>query len=86
MKDLYYRFTDKQEMLSTLLAINMAYTDDNGTTVAILGNHQYASWIVGTIEGVIGYHYNLRLINEDFDVSLLEPFIVVPQNPKYIWA
>jgi hypothetical protein len=86
MKDLYYRFKDEQEMFDYLLMADMAFVDNEENIIAMSGNHQYASWVVGTIEGIDGYHYNLRLIDEDFGVSLLEPFIVVPVNPKCVWA
>ncbi|CAB4126942.1 hypothetical protein UFOVP84_36 [uncultured Caudovirales phage] len=81
MTDLYYKFLDEQEMLTTLLALGMAYDDQ-----VMQGNHQYAAWVVGEIEGIAGYHYNLRLIDESFDVSALNPYLVVPKNPRCVWS
>lgn len=86
MKDLYYRFVDEQEMLEQLLLLNMAYSDENNVTSPILGNHQYAAWVVGIISDIDGYHYNLRVIDDSFDVSALEQFIVIPRNPRSVWS
>lgn len=81
MIDLYYKFLDEQEMLTTLLALGMAYDDR-----VIQGTHQYAAWVVGVINDIDGYHYNLRVIDDIFDVSALEQFIVIPKNPRCVWA
>lgn len=85
MQDYFYKFLDKAQMLSMLESLGMTYTDDNDT-YASQGNHQYAAWVVGEMESYAGYHYNLRLIDEAFDVSSLEPYLVFPQNPKVIWS
>jgi len=45
-----------------------------------------ALWEVGEIVGVEGYHVNVRLVNEYFDVSSLEQYVVTPRNPKTVWA
>jgi len=50
------------------------------------GGHDYALWEVGEIVGVEGYHVNVRLVNEYFDVSSLEQYVVTPRNPKTVWA
>jgi len=60
--------------------------DDTGITNPILGSHRYAAWVVGIISDIDGYHYNLRVIDDSFDVSALEQFIVIPRNPKCVWA
>ena len=85
MIDYYYKFTNEAEMLTVLSANDMTYTDDD-TIYASQGGHQYAAWVVGEMAGYEGYHYNLRLIDESFDVSSLEPYLVVPQNPRVVWA
>jgi hypothetical protein len=50
------------------------------------GGHEYALWEVGEIVGVEGYHVNVRLVNESFDVSSLEQYVVHPTNPRVVWA
>jgi len=50
------------------------------------GGHDFALWEVGDIEGVSGYHVNVRLVNEDFDVSSLEQYRVEPTKPRVVWA
>lgn len=53
---------------------------------ANLGGHQYAAWVVGEISGIDGYHLNVRLIDENFDLSSLQPYLVIPKNPICTWA
>jgi hypothetical protein len=72
-------------MLDVLTANGMTYTDDEGIQ-ASQGNQQYAAWVVGEIAGYEGYHYNLRLVDLNFDVTSLEPYLVHPQNPKVVWG
>ena len=50
------------------------------------GGHDYALWEVGSIEGVSGWHINVRVVNVDFDVSSLEQYVVHPTNPRVVWA
>jgi len=86
MKDFYYRFADEQEALAALEQNGMTYVNDDGEVVASQGGHDFALWSVGSIEGVSGWHVNVRLVNVDFDVSSLEQYVVTPQNPRVVWA
>jgi hypothetical protein len=72
-------------MLDVLVAKGMTYTDDEGIH-ASLGAYQYTAWVVGELPGYDGYHYNLRLVDLNFDITSLEPYLVYPQEPKVIWA
>ena len=85
MIDYYYKFIDEPQMIDVLTANGMTYTDDEGIH-ASQGNSQYAAWVVGELNGYEGYHYNLRLVDLNFDVTSLEPYLVHPQEPKVIWA
>jgi hypothetical protein len=85
MIDFYYKFIDEAQMLEVLTANSMTYIDDEGVH-ALQGGHQYAAWVVGEINGYEGYHYNLRLVDLNFDVTGLEPYLVNPQNPACVWA
>ena len=66
-----------------------------------LGGHEYAAWEVGIILGITktetidgvdtivpddSYHYNLRLVDENFDISSLEPYLVYPKASRVTWA
>ena len=86
MCDLYYKFSDQPTALVALSAVGMTYTDDEGIEHASQGGHDYAMWEVGEIEGVEGWHVNVRLVNESFDVSSLEQYVVHPTNPRVVWA
>jgi hypothetical protein len=86
MIDLYYKFPDHPTTLLALSANGMTYTDDEGIEHPSQGGHDFALWEVGTIEGIEGWHINVRLINVEFDVSGLEQYKVEPQKPVCIWA
>ena len=49
-------------------------------------SNAHAAWEVGEIPGVHGYHLNIRVISADFDYAALEPYIVIPRNPRVVWA
>jgi hypothetical protein len=83
MTDYYLKFTDQQQALEVMQSFT--YTDDDGVHLS-QGGHQWAIWVVAEIEGVSGFHVNLRLIDQELDVSTLEPYVVTPRNPRVIWA
>ena len=78
-------------MLSALRPLGMTYMteateDTEAVEMVSQGGHQYATWTVGEIEGVEGFHLNVRVIDPEFDVSSLAEFEVIPTNPRCIWA
>jgi hypothetical protein len=84
MTDLYLKFTDQPEALSVMA--DFTYTDDDGNVHLSQGSHQWALWEVGEINGVDGWHVNLRIIDDTLDVSALEPYCVTPRNPRVVWG
>jgi hypothetical protein len=86
MIDHFLKFPDRQAMLTALTPLGMTYTDDEQVEHASQGSHAYALWVVGLIEGVEGFHVNLRVVDPEFDVSSLEPFAVFPTSPRCVWA
>jgi len=84
--DLYYKFPDQPTAIEALSANGMTYTDDEGVEHPSQGGHDYAMWEVGSIEGVDGWHINVRLVNVNFDVSSLEQYVVHPTNPVCVFA
>ena len=86
MLDLYLRFADQAEMLTILQPLGITYTDDEGSEQVSQGSHQYAACEVGQINGIDGYHLNVRQIDPEFDLSSLEEFRVAPTNPRCVWA
>jgi hypothetical protein len=84
MTDLYLKFTDQPEALSVMTAFT--YTDDDGNVQLSQGGHTFALWEVGEINGVEGWHVNLRIIDDTLDVSALEPYCVTPRNPRVVWG
>jgi hypothetical protein len=83
VKDYYLRFQDQQQALEVMQSFT--YTDEDGVFLST-GGHQWAMWEVGEINGVEGWHINLRVIDQELDVSSLEPYVVTPRQPRVIWA
>ena len=40
--------------------------------------------VIGAIDGVDGYHVNVRLA-EDEDASQLDPYVITPATPVRVW-
>jgi hypothetical protein len=91
MTDQFYKFPDQATMLSALRPLGMTYTteateESEAVEMVSQGGHQYAAHEVGEINGIEGWHYNLRVVDPEFDVSSLAEFEVYPTNPRCIWA
>ena len=88
MTDYFYKFPDQVTMLSALRPLGMTYMTEGDEPVEMVsqGGHQYATWTVGEIEGVEGFHLNVRVVDPEFDVSALDEYAVQPRNPKCVWA
>lgn len=86
MQDHFYKFPDQSSMLTALEPLSMTYTDEDGVIHASQGGHQWALWTVGEINGIEGYHLNVRVVDPDFDISALAEFEVQPKNPRCVWA
>ena len=85
ISDHHFRFPDQATMLEVLRQIGMTYTVEDTEQIS-QGGHQYAAWEVGEIEGAEGWHYNLRVVDPEFDVSSLEQYAVNPKHPRCVWA
>ena len=86
MTDYFLKFTDQSEMFSILEPLGMTYVDEEGNLHVSQGGHKYAAWEVGTIEGKDGWHLNVRVVDPEMDVSVLEQYAVYPKNPVCVWA
>lgn len=84
MRDIYLRYQDQAEALSVMT--DFTYTDEDGSVHLSQGSHQYALWEVGEINGIEGWHINVRLIDESMDITNLEPYSVAPRNPVCVWG
>lgn len=86
MTDIYLRFIDNEQMITVLQPLGMIYVDQDTISSIIPNTHQYAAWVIGEMLGYDGYHLNLRVIDDSFDVSSLTEYEVHPQQPKVVWA
>jgi len=84
--DYFLKFPEQATMLEALRPLGMTYTTEDETEQISQGGHQYAAHELGAIDGVEGWHYNLRVVDPEFDVSSLEQYAVSPRNPKCVWA
>lgn len=86
MIDYYYAFPDRMTMCSALEPLGMIYAMDDGPQI-IQATHQYAAWEVGLIPpNETAWHLNVRLVDDTFDLSSLQPYELVPKNPVCRWA
>lgn len=79
MIDYYLRFETREAAFAALEPLGMVR---NGAL--ILASYEFALWEVGEIEGITGWHINLRALN--CDVEALAPYMVQPRNPVCVWA
>lgn len=100
MKDLYLKFTNADEMKINLIKFGFSL-DETGSLYCENVSIDFIGIIsrpvkplteyqnIEDIEYVVqeGYHVNLRIMNiDDFDLSILDKFIVNPETPIRMWA
>jgi hypothetical protein len=85
MTDYYLKFDDRQHMLTIFLQLNLAYQEDDIIHVRTSTLH-YVLYEVGEILNTGGWHANLRVIDDSFDISPLHPYVVHPTHPRCVWA
>jgi hypothetical protein len=92
VRDYYLKFTDQQQALEVMQSFtyDAEVTGEDGEVTTekqfSQGGHQWALWVVDSIEGVEGFHVNLRVIDPELDVSMLQEYAVTPRNPRCVWA
>jgi len=100
MKDLYLRFADAAEMCTQLIELGFAVDEEQGCLYHSAISLDAVGVITFTTEienpgkeyGIIkyetlpGYHVNLRVMNDELDLSPLEKFSVNPKTPVRVWA
>lgn len=94
MKDLFLRFADAKEMRTQLIAAGFLVDEERD----FLYHEDISLDVVGNITTSVGdedsmeyttepgYHVNLRVINNDLDLSKLNGFVVSPKTPARVWA
>jgi len=100
MKDLYLRFADADEMRTQLIAAGFMDDEEQGglyhpdISLDIVGVITVPAEVInpGEENEIIkyvnepGYHANLRVMNDELDLSPLHDFIVTPKTPARVWA
>ena len=96
MKDFYLKFADEAEAVSILYTITPEVLDDEGNVTqqaSTQPNYRNIDVLVPLVNNtdpenpvaVPGWHVNVRLIDGE-DGTALEPFSVIPTNPRRVWA
>jgi len=100
MRDLYLRFNDADEMRTQLIGAGFMVDGGQGClyhpdiSLDVVGVITVPGEIInpGQDDEIIkyvnepGYHANLRVMNDELDLSSLEDFIVTPKTPMRVWA
>jgi len=93
MKDIYLRFSNKEQMRQQL--INSGFEEIEGD----LFHAGVCLDIVGVIYSQVnsdsenpeyiaddGWHVNIRIVESDISLDELIPFVVEPKSPSRVWA
>lgn len=94
MKDLYLRFADADEMRAKLIEAGFVADEEQGglyhpdISLDVVGVITNSIFDAESVEYVTepGYHVNLRVINDDLDLSKFDGFVVSPKTPARVWA
>lgn len=100
MKDLYLRFADAEEMRTQLIEAGFVVDEEQGSlyhpevSLDVVGVITVPAEVInpGEENEIIkyvnepGYHANLRVMNDELDLSPLHDFIVTPKTPARVWA
>ena len=94
MKDLYLRFSSKEEAQQQLISFGFEYNEEQGglyhadICLDVVGVITTTTSDAESVEYVTepGYHVNLRVINDGLDLSSLNGFAVNPKTPARVWA
>ncbi len=94
MIDFYLRFSSKEEAQQQLIAFGFQSNEDQGglyhpnINLDIVGVITTSTGEAESVEYVTepGYHVNLRVVNDDLDLSSLNGFAVNPKTPARVWA
>lgn len=94
MKDLYLRFASDGEAKQQLIAFGFQSNEEQGglyhpvicldvvgVIATTVGEEEPFEYIVEP-----GYHVNLRVIDDELDLSRLNDFVVTPKSPARVWA
>lgn len=94
MRDLYLRFSDAEEMRLKLMGFGFQSDEEQGGFY----HPEICLDVVGVISTVTDedeaavyaaepdFHVNIRVINDQLDLSGLSEFAVYPKTPARVWA
>ena len=94
--DLYLKFADEAEANSMLYTVTPEVLDADGNVIqeaSTKPNYRNID-VIGVLMNntdpenpvvIPGWHVNVRLIDGE-DSAVLEPFSLVPTNPRRVWA
>lgn len=84
MRDYFLRFDSREQAFAAIPDFTCMDMEEN--LEWIVANENWALHEVGEIPGKEGWHINLRIINQELDLSYLDEYKVEPKNPFCVWA
>ena len=80
MKDYCLKFNSEDEFINILKSI----TDIDKVDILSL-YHKYAFDVIGNIDGVVGWHVNLRIIDDSELPEVFQQYTITPATPYRVW-
>lgn len=95
MRDLYLRFADVDEMQSVLMDFGFQKEEEQAglyhpdiclDVVGVMFDPKSMEEENPEVIELPGYHANVRVINDELDISALDDFTIHPETPSRVWA
>ena len=86
MRDLMYKFSSEAEAINIFESMSLVYHSDAGIAIVPFIAGLIYFDIIGEISGVSGYHINIRVFDDGFDMSKLSQYQIFPKTPFRIFG
>ncbi len=95
MRDLYLRFANADEMQMVLLDLGFQKEEEQAglyhpdiclDVVGVMTEPKNPEEENPELIELPGYHANVRVINDQLDITALEDFTIHPETPSRVWA
>lgn len=88
MIDLLLKFADQVEAYSVFEQAGMTMLDEDNKIVVVQYTYDYALDLIGEIATIpnSGWCANLRVLNNNMDITIFENYLVNPAQPYRVWA
>jgi hypothetical protein len=80
MNDYCLKFNSEDTFIGILQSIS-----NLDTVGSVSFNHKYAFDVIGNIDGVVGWHVNLRIIDGSELPEVFQQYTITPATPCRVW-